>query len=92
MVKGTNRRVIVVKSPDPRVFDEAIFVIKEDYMKRGGTMEQLLEEARRAAGDYLRRNTAGRRSLRDRLRGPWLAAAGAAAAGIAWLTVRFIGV
>ena len=30
MVKGVSRRVIVVKSPDPRLFEEAIFIVKKD--------------------------------------------------------------
>ena len=30
MVKGISRRVIVVKSPDPRLFEEAIFIVKKD--------------------------------------------------------------
>ena len=30
VVKGTARRVIVVRSPDPNVFEEAIFLVKED--------------------------------------------------------------
>ena len=28
MVKGISRRVIVVDSPDPRVFDQAIFILR----------------------------------------------------------------
>lgn len=91
MVKGTNRRVIVVRSPDPKIFEEAIFILKEDYMKRGGTLDEVLEEARRAAGEYLRKTTVPRR-LRDRLSPSWLAAAGAAVAGIAWLTIHLVGV
>lgn len=30
MVKGVNRRVIIVPAPDPRYFDEAIFVLRSD--------------------------------------------------------------
>ena len=30
MVKGISRRVIVVRSPDPRFFEQAIFLMKED--------------------------------------------------------------
>ena len=53
MVKGVAKRVIVVKSPDPKVFEEAIFIVREDYMKTTGvTRSQLLSEARRAAGSY----------------------------------------
>lgn len=93
VVKGTNRRVIVVKSPDPRIFDEAIFVIKEEYMKRGGSMEQMLEEARQAAGEYLRKNTAPRKfSLPGKRRNTLLAAAGAVMAGLAWAAMRFVGI
>ncbi len=53
MVKGVAKRVIVVKSPDPKVFEEAIFIVREDYMKTAGvTRSQLLNEARQAAGEY----------------------------------------
>ena len=30
VVKGVAKRVIVVKSPDPKVFEEAIFIVRED--------------------------------------------------------------
>ena len=39
MVKGISRRVIVVKSPDPRLFEEAIFIVKEEAFQRGGVSE-----------------------------------------------------
>ena len=53
MVKGVAKRVIVVKSPDRRVFEEAIFIVREDYMKTAGvTRSQLLSEAKQAAGVY----------------------------------------
>lgn len=56
MVKGVAKRVIVVKSPDPRVFEEAIFIVREDYMKAGGVSRtQLLSEARQAADSYVGR-------------------------------------
>ena len=51
MVKGITRQVILVKSPDPRLFEEAIFIVKEEALAREGvTAEQVLKEARRAAG------------------------------------------
>ena len=92
VVKGTNRRVIVVKSPDPRIFDEAIFVIKEEYMKRGGSMEQMLEEARQAAGEYLKKHTAPRKFLLGKRKNTLLAAGGALVAGIAWAAMRMVGI
>lgn len=56
VVKGVAKRVIVVKSPDPRVFEEAIFIVREDYMKTAGVSRtQLLSEARQAASSYVGR-------------------------------------
>lgn len=59
MVKGTNRQVIVVKSPDPKLFEEAIFLVREDAMSSAGTTpDQVIRQARQAADGYLRRSTA----------------------------------
>ncbi|MEI3141651.1 MAG: hypothetical protein V8S34_09100 [Lawsonibacter sp.] len=45
MVKGITRQVILVKSPDPRLFEEAIFIVKEEALAREGvTAERVLEE------------------------------------------------
>ena len=53
VAKGVDKRVTVVKSPDPKVFEEAIFIVREDYMKTAGvTRSQLLSEAKQAAGVY----------------------------------------
>jgi len=50
MVKGTSRRVIVVDSPDPKLFEQAIFIIKnEAFSTEGVTSQQLLGEACRIA-------------------------------------------
>jgi hypothetical protein len=57
MVKGISRRVIVVRAPDPRFFDQAIFLMKEDALHQEGvTAEQVVEEARRVAAGYVQRN------------------------------------
>ena len=45
MVKGVSRQVIVVKSPDRKLFEQAIFILREDA--EGVTDEQLLREAKR---------------------------------------------
>ena len=54
MVKGVNRRVIVVKSPDPRYFEEAIFIVKEDVSIAGVDQGRVLEEAQAAASGYVK--------------------------------------
>ena len=54
MVKGVTRRVIVVKSPDPRYFEEAIFIVKEDVSLAGADPERVLQEARTVASGYVK--------------------------------------
>lgn len=50
MVKGTSRRVIVVDSPDPKLFEQAIFIVRNDaFAQEGVTSQQVLGEACRIA-------------------------------------------
>ena len=50
MVKGTSRRVIVVESPDPKLFEQAIFIVRNDaFCQEGVTSQQVLGEACRIA-------------------------------------------
>lgn len=84
MVKGNTRQVIVVKSPDPKLFEQAIFLLREDALEKHGVGErELLEEARRVANGC----AAGSSHTRKRRRLPPLAwaAAGAAPVCLAWL-------
>lgn len=56
VVKGTARRIIVVKSPDKKVFEEAIFIVREEYLHSAGiTQAELMKEARDAARGYVSR-------------------------------------
>lgn len=48
MVKGISRQVIVVHSPDPKLFEQAIFILKDDAIQNGVTDEALLKEAQQA--------------------------------------------
>lgn len=57
MVKGIARRVIVVRHPDRRLFEQAIFIVREDALSQSGvTAEDVLEEARRVADGFVRRS------------------------------------
>ena len=59
MVKGTSRRVIVVDSPDPKLFEQAIFIVKnEAFAQEGVTSQQVLGEACRIAQGYAARQGA----------------------------------
>ncbi len=57
MIKGISRRVVVVKSPDRRFFEEAIFIVREGIVGKGGvTAEQVVEEARRVADGFVKKH------------------------------------
>lgn len=90
MVKGVTRRVIVVKTPDRRLFEQAIFIVKEDaFTREGVTADQVLAEAQRVADGYVRRNS----GLGKRLRcvpAPAYAAAGAAVSTLIWALAVFL--
>ena len=90
MVKGITRQVILVKSPDPRLFEEAIFIVKEEALSREVvTTEQIMREARQAADGYLKRGKAWNRRLR-KLPAPLWGAVGAAAASAGWMVWLFL--
>ena len=52
MVKGITRQVILVRSPDPKLFEEAIFIVKEEALAREGvSADQVLRQASRRRTD-----------------------------------------
>ena len=77
MVKGVSRQVIVVKSPEPNLFEQAIFILREDAPTEGITDKMLLQEAKTAA----RAPQAGRPFAS----GAMWACAGAAGTALVWL-------
>ena len=89
VVKGITRQVILVKSPDPKLFEEAIFIVKEEAMNREGVgAEQVIQQARQAADSYLKGSRI-KRGLLERLPGPVWGVAGAALASLGWCVVMF---
>ena len=91
MVKGTNKRVIVVRSPDPQMFEEAIFVVRDDFARRSGSDRQVMEQVRRTATEYAKRASGKRRSALQKLRILLFASAGALSAGAVWLILYLCG-
>lgn len=90
MVKGITRQVILVKSPDPKLFEEAIFIVKEEAMNQEGvTAEQVIRQARRAADGYLKGNRI-KKSILERFIGPIWGVGGAALASAGWYAVMFL--
>ncbi|MBQ0038551.1 MAG: hypothetical protein KBS74_07780 [Clostridiales bacterium] len=89
MVKGISRRVIVVDSPDPRVFEQAIFILRNDAADSGISSRQLVDQAVRIANNYTRSHSAVSRH-RIRLTPVLSAALGAATIALAWLLVTLL--
>ena len=47
MVKGTSRQVIVVHAPEEKLFEQAIFILKDGAVGEGGISDEaLLKEAK----------------------------------------------
>ena len=78
MVKGISRQVIVVQSPDRKLFEQAIFILKDDAV--GVTEDALMKEAQQAI-----RNPKIDGKPKLYYFGPAWACAGAVLTGIAWM-------
>ncbi len=77
MVKGVSRQVILVRPPEPKLFEQAIFILRDDAAPEGITDEMLLQEAKLAVASPLRRKLLGM--------GPVWACGGAACTALIWL-------
>ena len=82
MVKGISRQVIVVQSPEPKMFEQAIFILKDG--QTGVTDEALLKEAKRLI------NASAPKKKAPYAAAPMWAFVGALATALAWLICSFI--
>ncbi len=79
VVKGTSKRIVVVKSPDPRFFEQAIFIMREDVRPGGsGGASDVLKEAQRVADDYVKNYVSSDRNFFARIPPAAFAGIGAA--------------
>lgn len=87
MVKGNTRQVIVVKPTDTKLFEQAIFLMKEDALEKHGVTErQFLEEARRLCESCTEKPKKTLRTGRLHPLPPFVwSGIGAAITGFAWL-------
>lgn len=79
MVKGISRQVILVQSPDTELFEQAIFILKNNADSISD--EQLLNEAKRIINSPKKNR---------KLSGPAWACGGAIVTGIIWLITIFL--
>ena len=73
MVKGISRQVILVHSPDKKLFEQAIFILRDDAKEV--TEEMLFKEAEKEIRFP---------QVKAKCCGPIWAAGGAAVTGIVW--------
>ena len=86
MVKGITRRVIVIKSPDRRLFDEAIFIVRDDALCDSGvTSDDIIKEAQDVADNYIRNNL--KTGLLPKFPPPVFALLGSGLTGLVWFLV-----
>ncbi len=81
MVKGLARRIVVVKPSGSPLFEQAIFIMRDGA--KDIDEDTLVKQACSCAEDYVRKKCG--KSKRPALPAPAIAAAGAAATGVAWL-------
>lgn len=79
MVKGISKQVILVHGPDTEIFEQAIFILKDNADSI--TDDMLLKEARRIINDPKKNKG---------FPGALWAACGAAVTGIIWLVTIFL--
>ena len=91
MVKGTSRRVIVVDSPDTELFEQAIFIVRNEVLsERGVTAQMLVNEACRVARSCSRASPTFRRGLLRRLPPFFYGVLGALGIGLVWLLTALL--
>lgn len=86
MVKGISRQVIVVQGAEPKLFEQAIFILKDEAVEEGITEEALLKEAQEAIRGY-------DRPVKKRhfyLYGAVWASGGALLTGLVWLLTAML--
>lgn len=77
MVKGVSRQVIVLRPPEPKLYEQAIFILREDAA--GVTDDMLLQEAMQLTGRPGKKHSG------------WIwACAGAACTAVAWLLTMLL--
>lgn len=86
MVKGISRQVIVVQSPDPKLFEQAIFILKEKVVAEGVTEEVLMKQAQQVLHGGQRQE---KRKSWYLYGGIW-SLGGAAAMGLIWLLTALV--
>ena len=85
MVKGLSKHVVVIKSPDKNLFEEAIFILKEGAAQ-GLSAQDVVHQAQRIAAGYIGSSSRTRRWMRPAI----CAAGGVILCAAGYLLGRFL--
>ena len=86
MVKGTSRQVIVVQGAEPKLFEQAIFILRDNAVGEGITDDALMKEAQEVIRGYDKPS----RKRQMYLYGAAWASGGALVTGLVWLLTLLI--
>ena len=84
MVKGINKRVIVMRPAGKGLFEEAIFILRGDASQTGCSADDILRDACNIAKNYMISGGRKRRGISS-LPAPLFAFVGAALTAVVWL-------
>jgi len=88
MIKGMSRRVIMVPTPNPELFENAIFILKNEAFEKGTDPENVLKQAQQIADEYVRTNLEKKkRKLSPLIYTLTGAIAGGGLLGLLWLLI-----
>ena len=87
MVKGVSKRVIGIKSPDRRIYEEARIIVREDVSAKV-TGDDIIKEAQTVAGTYVKTHI--KKGLFSRLSPPLAALCGAGMTAAVWALFHFV--
>ena len=92
VIKGISKRVVVVNSPDPKVFEQAIFILREDFMDATGVSESdVMRQAEEIADGFVTSGAARPKGrFWSRVPAPVFLIIGAVATGIAWVVMQLL--
>ena len=89
MVKSISRRVVVIRSPDKKIFEEAIFIVREEsYNEKSVTAEMIVKEAQAVADRYVKENL--KKRTMPKFPPLFFTAVGALITGAVWIATILI--
>ena len=87
MIKGMSRRVIMVQSPDPELFENAIFILKNEAFLKETDPNDILKQAQQIADEYVRTNLEKKKTRFSPIVCVSAGAVGGILLGLLWLLI-----